>query len=88
MENVDLSLLQSLVQKASRDAEAALAGTERLYSALLPRFEALEHRIGALENRIGGFEHRVSGLELGLDQIARSNHRIETAIADIAGKLR
>jgi septal ring factor EnvC (AmiA/AmiB activator) len=78
--NIDLGLLQSLVQKASRDAEAALAATERLYTAVLPRLDALEARFSALE-------HRFSGMEHAIDQVARSNHRLETMLADIARKL-
>ena len=78
--NIDLTLLQTLVQKASRHAEAALAATERLYAAVLPR-------LGALEARFSALEHRVSGMEHGLDQIARSNHRLEAMLADIAAKL-
>ena len=80
MDNIDLTLLQSLVQKASRDAEAALAATERLASSVLPSLQALEARFSALEARF-------SGLGRGLDQIARSNHRLEAILADFAGKL-
>ena len=80
MDNIDLTLLQSLVQKASRDAEAALAATERLANSVLPSLQALEARVSALEARF-------SGLERGLDQIARSNHRLEAMLADVAGKL-
>jgi hypothetical protein len=85
--NVDLGLIQTLLQKASRDAEAALAATERLYSSVLPQFETISLRLTAMEGRIGGLEQRVTGMERGLDQIARSNHRLETMLADIAGRI-
>jgi hypothetical protein len=78
--NVDLGLIQTLLQKASRDAEAALAATERLYSSVLPRLSALESRFSAMEARF-------AGMEGALDHIGRSNHRLETMLADIAGRI-
>ena len=39
------------------------------------------------ELRLSALEERVSGVERGIDQIARSNHRLETMLADIAARL-
>ena len=69
--NVDLGLIQTLLRKASRDAEAALAATKQLYSAVLPRLSALESRFSALEARFSALEERVAGIEVGMDGIAR-----------------
>lgn len=87
MDKTDFTEMKSLLQSASRDFEAALVSTECLYMALVPRFETIGGRAGGLEHRISGLEQRVSGLERGMDQIGRSNHRIETLLAAIAAKL-
>jgi len=79
-ENVDLSLVLRNTQHASRDARAALEATLRFTEAFAPRLTALEARVGALEQRIGGIER-------ALDDLARSNSRLEELLIDIARKL-
>ena len=86
-DNVELALILRNTETASRDARAALDATERLVASIGPRFSGIEARFSALETRVSGLEARVGGLEQALDGLARSNHRIETMLADIAARI-
>jgi hypothetical protein len=86
-ENLDLKLVLRNTEHASRDARAALEAADRLISMIGARFDAIEDRIIAVESRMVGVERRVTAVETGMGGIARSNHRIEQMLADIAGKL-
>jgi hypothetical protein len=51
------------------------------------RSDRLESRFCALESRVTGLERRMASLWRGMDGIARSNHRIETMLADSLTRL-
>lgn len=87
MENVDLAIVLRNTEKASRDAEAAFAATERLVVHIGVRFDSIESRISTLETRMNGLERRLGSVEHGVDGIARSNHRIEQMLGDITARL-
>jgi len=87
IENVDLKLVLRNTEKASRDAEAALEATLRLATSVGARFDALESRMSSLETRMTSIERRIGSVESGLDGIARSNHRIEQMLIEMAAKL-
>jgi predicted nucleic acid-binding Zn-ribbon protein len=89
--HLDLKLILRNTEHASSDARAALEATDRLVNHIGARFDAIEDRLTAMESRIVGVEsrmvgveRRVTGIETGMDSIARSNHRIEQLLADIA----
>jgi hypothetical protein len=87
MDNVDLTLILRNTEKASRDAQAAFDVTEMLVVSIGARFDSIDSRIGGLESRVTGLERRMGAMEKGMDGVARSNHRIEQALIDIAAKL-
>src|ERR1035438_4488325 len=82
--HLDLKLILRNTEHASSDARAALEATDRLVNHIGARFDAIEDRLTAMESRMVGVESRVTGIETGMDAIARSNHRIEQLLADIA----
>jgi hypothetical protein len=84
--NVDLKLILRNTETASRDAKAALEATLRFAASFDGRLTALEARIGALETRFTALETRTAGIERALDEIARSNHRIEQMLAEIISR--
>jgi septal ring factor EnvC (AmiA/AmiB activator) len=93
-DNLDLRLVLRNTEKASCNAAAALEATERLVVSIGARFDSIDSRISTLESRastvesrLTGVERRIGAVEHGLDGIARSNHRIEQMLADIAGRL-
>jgi hypothetical protein len=86
-QNLDLKLVLRNTEKASGDTEAALEATERLVVSIGARFDSIESRISTLESRMTGLERRVGAVEKGVDGIARSNHRIEQMLAEIAARL-
>ena len=85
-DNVDLRLILRNTENASRDAKAALEATLRFITSFGGRMTAFEARIGALETRFTALEDRTTGIERGLDEIARSNRRMEQMLADILDK--
>jgi hypothetical protein len=86
-ENVDLRLILRNTENASRDAKAALDATLRFITTVGGRMTGLEARMTGLEARFTALEGRTEGIERGLDEIARSGHRIEQVLADINAKL-
>jgi hypothetical protein len=86
-ENVELGLILRNTENASRDAKAALDATLRFITSFGGRMTAFEARIGALETRFTALEDRTTGIERGIDEVARSQHRTEQTLANIAAKL-
>jgi hypothetical protein len=84
--NVELKLILRNTETASRDAKAALEATLRFVTSFDGRLTAFEARIGALETRFTALETRTAGIERGIDEIARSNHRIEQMLAEILAR--
>ena len=75
-DNIELTLILRNTEAASRDAKAALEATQRF-------IVSLGSRLGALEGRFSALESRTSGIEQAMDEIARSNHRMEQTLSAI-----
>ncbi|HME23570.1 MAG TPA: hypothetical protein VKI44_19970 [Acetobacteraceae bacterium] len=86
-DNVELGLILGNTTEASRDAKAALDATLRSMTTVVGRLTGVEARIGGLEARFTALEDRAAGIERGIDELARSNHRIEQILADVQAKL-
>jgi hypothetical protein len=82
-ENVELGLILRNTESASRDAKAALEATLRFITSFDGRLTAMEARMGALEIRFTALENRTTGIERGIDEIARSQHRMEQTLAEL-----
>lgn len=82
-DNIELTLILRNTEAASRDARAALDATLRFIVSVDGRLTALEGRIAALETRFTALEGRATGIEHAIDEIARSNHRMEQTLSTI-----
>ena len=81
MENVDLSVLQTLVRESIQSANLATLASDTLAKSVPPRLGALEGRMGALEVRISSVEdsqHEIIRLLVGQDA---ANQRIEAMLS-------
>ncbi len=86
-ENVELAIILRNTETASRRARAAFDATQRLVTGIGARFSGIETRLSAVEPRVGGLDTRVGGFADAFDTVAKSNFRIETALADIAARI-